>query len=219
MDPDLKETSGVAALVGEFYAERNREYPLRRGETWVGRAAEATLRIPDSSVAPRHARILDRGGAEPLQVVAEAAPVRAGGVLLSPGERRVLEDGDRVRVADFGFRYRADITERNRGRVIVTRGVHRGKRFRLTGPVVPVGRAPDNELQFPDRFVSRRHCELRRRSDGWWVRDLESTNGTWVEKSAAPGWRPVGPDEEVGLGWSGFRILDAREEAGERVAL
>src|SRR5258708_16997873 len=45
---------------------------------------------------------------------------------------------------------------------------------------VRVGKAPDNDLVLPDDTVSRHHCELERRGDCVFVKDLGSTNGTRI---------------------------------------
>src|SRR5262249_2118823 len=42
------------------------------------------------------------------------------------------------------------------------------------------GRLGTLEIVLDDGSVSRRHAEVRRTETGWWVRDLESTNGTYV---------------------------------------
>jgi hypothetical protein len=51
------------------------------------------------------------------------------------------------------------------------------------GPWV-IGRSPRCRLTIDADTVSRAHAELRRTDTGWEVRDLGSTNGTWVN-----GWR------------------------------
>ena len=43
-----------------------------------------------------------------------------------------------------------------------------------------VGRSPDNALILDDNFTSSRHAEIVRDHNGWTVRDLASTNGTFV---------------------------------------
>src|SRR6266436_3629543 len=48
---------------------------------------------------------------------------------------------------------------------------------------IKVGKAPDNDLVLPDDTVSRHHCELERRADVVWVKDLGSTNGTRIAGS------------------------------------
>ncbi len=48
---------------------------------------------------------------------------------------------------------------------------------------VRVGKAADNDLVLPDDTVSRHHCELERRGDCVFVKDLGSTNGTRIAGS------------------------------------
>jgi pSer/pThr/pTyr-binding forkhead associated (FHA) protein len=61
-----------------------------------------------------------------------------------------------------------------------------------TLPVL-MGRGPDAEIQVPDRFASRRHCEISVRDGTLFVRDLGSSNGCLVngrftnESSLRPG--------------------------------
>src|SRR5262249_62254773 len=43
-----------------------------------------------------------------------------------------------------------------------------------------IGRAPGVEVSVPDTGLSRHHAEVILSDDGWVVRDLGSTNGTFV---------------------------------------
>jgi hypothetical protein len=43
-----------------------------------------------------------------------------------------------------------------------------------------VGRDLDNEVVLNDATVSARHAVVLRRDGSWWVEDLGSTNGTWL---------------------------------------
>jgi putative nucleotidyltransferase with HDIG domain len=46
--------------------------------------------------------------------------------------------------------------------------------------ILRAGRLGSLEIALDDSSVSRRHAEVRSGDDGWYVRDLESTNGTYV---------------------------------------
>jgi DNA-binding NtrC family response regulator len=48
-------------------------------------------------------------------------------------------------------------------------------------PVVRLGARPENEVVIDDETVSRLHCEIRADDAGFRLRDLGSTNGTFVE--------------------------------------
>ncbi|MEY3144099.1 MAG: Flp pilus assembly complex ATPase component TadA [Planctomycetota bacterium] len=52
------------------------------------------------------------------------------------------------------------------------------RRIEFGGDPISVGRHPDNQIQFNDDGLSRKHCVFERRPDGWWVTDLGSRNGT-----------------------------------------
>jgi 3-oxosteroid 1-dehydrogenase len=52
------------------------------------------------------------------------------------------------------------------------------RRIEFGGEPISVGRHPDNEIQYNDDGLSRKHCLFERRPDGWWIQDLGSRNGT-----------------------------------------
>jgi cell division protein FtsB len=51
----------------------------------------------------------------------------------------------------------------------------------LTGTRITVGRLPENTIQIVDRIVSSTHAELVLEGDHYHLRDLDSTNGTFVD--------------------------------------
>jgi transcriptional regulator with GAF, ATPase, and Fis domain len=66
--------------------------------------------------------------------------------------------------------------------LLVLSGNASGQTFTVATKV-RIGKAPDNDLVLPDDTVSRHHCELERRADCIWVKDLGSTNGTRIAGS------------------------------------
>ena len=55
-----------------------------------------------------------------------------------------------------------------------------GRTFAIGEHALAIGRSPDVEFVINDSNVSRRHAELWRTSEGVAIRDLQSTNGTFV---------------------------------------
>ena len=65
---------------------------------------------------------------------------------------------------------------------------------------VVLGRHRTCDRLFPDDTVSRRHAELRRHAIGWTLRDLGSTNGTWLNGVRISGEVRVVDGDEIRLG-------------------
>ena len=63
-----------------------------------------------------------------------------------------------------------------------------------------MGRAPECELALDDTFVSQQHARLFAKNGSWYVEDLGSTNGTFVndQRLAAPAM--VQPGDRVRVG-------------------
>ena len=57
------------------------------------------------------------------------------------------------------------------------------KDFPVINPVTVIGRGENCDLRVPLLSVSRRHCELRVQGQGLKVKDLASSNGTYVNNS------------------------------------
>ncbi len=55
-----------------------------------------------------------------------------------------------------------------------------GKRHVLGDEPLTVGRGQENRLVLDNDSVSRRHCRIEKRNSSWYVVDLDSTNGTYV---------------------------------------
>ena len=76
----------------------------------------------------------------------------------------------------------------------------------LARPLTLIGRNADCDVHLVSSRVSRRHCCLALDGDGVVVRDLGSTNGTWV------GGRRVEegllrPGDELGIAHLRFRLV------------
>jgi DNA-binding NtrC family response regulator len=94
--------------------------------------------------------------------------------------------------------------------LVVVDGPGRGATASVSTGGARVGAAPGNDLTIADPTVSRVHCELTQRGDTLVLRDLGSTNGTWVEGVRLRDG-DVPPGAIVRVGSSAFRV-DVGEE-------
>ena len=84
--------------------------------------------------------------------------------------------------------------------LLVTDGALRGRSFPLgTSPTI-LGRAPTSTLVLEDDFASSRHARVYQDDGRWWVEDLGSTNGTFVDGERITGPTELTPGRQVRIG-------------------
>jgi pSer/pThr/pTyr-binding forkhead associated (FHA) protein len=66
--------------------------------------------------------------------------------------------------------------------LVVKRGPRAGTRFLLAGDLTTAGRHPESDIFLDDITVSRRHVEIHRTGLAFRIMDMNSLNGTYVNK-------------------------------------
>ncbi|NIH86237.1 FHA domain-containing protein FhaB/FipA [Amycolatopsis granulosa] len=84
--------------------------------------------------------------------------------------------------------------------MLVTHGALAGTRIALDGRPITIGRADDSTLVLDDDYASTRHARLSLRGADWYVEDLGSTNGTYLDRAkvTAPLRVPLGVPIRIG---------------------
>jgi pSer/pThr/pTyr-binding forkhead associated (FHA) protein len=85
--------------------------------------------------------------------------------------------------------------------------------FRLDHPLTLVGRYRTCEVCLDSSRVSRRHCCLAFGDCGVFVRDLGSTNGTWINGRRVEGGR-LRPGDILGIAHLHFRLIFPDQSQG-----
>jgi response regulator RpfG family c-di-GMP phosphodiesterase/pSer/pThr/pTyr-binding forkhead associated (FHA) protein len=67
------------------------------------------------------------------------------------------------------------------GKVLILEGAHKGQEYAIDQRLT-IGRNRDNHIQIPHMRTSRFHAEIEAREDGLWIKDLNSTSGTFVNE-------------------------------------
>ena len=85
-------------------------------------------------------------------------------------------------------------------RLVVTEGSLSGTVVPLGATPITIGRAPDSTLVLDDDYASTNHCRIYAAGGEWVVEDLQSTNGTWLDRTriTRPTVLPLGVPLRVG---------------------
>jgi FHA domain len=90
-------------------------------------------------------------------------------------------------------------------------GLDPDERFDLFGGL-SIGRSPEADVRIEDRFASQLHARLYSRDSAYFVEDLGSTNGTFLNGEMVNGEASLSDLDEIRIGDTEFRFeLDVPE--------
>lgn len=90
--------------------------------------------------------------------------------------------------------------------VVVSPGERRGAIYPL-GDYNAIGRDPANNVVLAEPAVSARHAIIVRRGKEFWLQDIGSTNGTYVNGRPVTGWVRLRPRDRVTLGGTTLQFM------------
>jgi two-component system, cell cycle response regulator len=77
-------------------------------------------------------------------------------------------------------RFSANLGERNRALLVRVDATDSGQVHPLNSPVFGLGRHPDNAVCIDDQGLSRYHAKITLLGEQYWIEDLKSSNGTYL---------------------------------------
>jgi pSer/pThr/pTyr-binding forkhead associated (FHA) protein len=66
-------------------------------------------------------------------------------------------------------------------KVYIMNGPDKGLMYEVNKSSIHIGRAPENDVQIKDKSVSRVHVKILKRGNKYFITDLESRNGTFID--------------------------------------
>lgn len=73
-------------------------------------------------------------------------------------------------------------------------------------PVTAIGRAQDNHVVIDDAFASSNHAIVAWRDNAWWVEDLNSHNGTYLNDERITKPKLLASGDRIGIGETVLRF-------------
>jgi pSer/pThr/pTyr-binding forkhead associated (FHA) protein len=223
----LAERVSDAALVD---ARTGKRYPLPMRRISIGRDDSCEVIVRGNSVSRRHATIAPVAGGfllrdesangtlvNGIRIVGTYLLANGDVVRVQDEELRVELDasapapivrGDKTTQLDLSHITRGVTEEQARAAAVrpvtatleIVRGPFTGASFQVDRAVCSIGRADDNDIRIHDDTVSLSHATLLRKAGIWFVVDLRSMNGTYVDGSRVSGERELHPGACVRLG-------------------
>lgn len=96
-------------------------------------------------------------------------------------------------------------------------GPNKGRTFRLPANEPQLIGRSSEALPINDDTVSRRHAELTPDGGEWYIRDLSSQNGTYLNGTRITGRRRLHPGDQIRVGGSVFSYGDEEATADESI--
>lgn len=99
------------------------------------------------------------------------------------------------------------------------------KQFDLNKTEITLGRMPDSDIQINDVSVSGRHAVIEMEKSSYldnvqecFIRDLNSTNGTFVNEQRVLDRQRLMNNDVVRVAWNSFKFIDNAESGLESTA-
>jgi len=93
-------------------------------------------------------------------------------------------------------------------RLVVLSEGYTGRTYELTVEKTTIGRVEDNSFSIPDGSMSSHHCEILLKGNEVVVRDLNSTNGTFIGGDQVTETAPLKTGQILRLGQIEMRLED-----------
>ena len=100
--------------------------------------------------------------------------------------------------------------------LLVVAGENAGKLFPLNKPMLLIGRSPNADIRINEKAVSHHHARLQLDNGACTLRDLESTNGTFVNNELIAGSVRLRGGDALGVGSTTFTYLAGTESSSDQ---
>ncbi len=197
----LERPGAAAALVS---LQSGRVVKLAGGKVLVGRSEDAHVVLGGAGVSRRHATLVPEGDGWVLTDESTNGSFVNGARI--EGATR-LHPGDVVAFGEEHFRFgHVDAFSGGAGapaslaRVEIARAGSARRTHVIDRPVCTIGRGAHNDLRVDHESVSPNHATLLLKGETWFLSDLRSATGTWLDGYRVAGERPLVPGAVIRVG-------------------
>jgi nitrite reductase (NADH) large subunit len=209
-----------------------RQVALKTSAINIGRDGQTAIPLDDPTVSYIHAQIVLQGSDPYIRDLGSSNGTHVNDELVTVPH--LLQDGDVLKLGSSLLIFRAGtasgmtlprpisppasedhvaVDEPLAGFLIIRDGPMTGLSFDLNGSSIMIGRDPANNIVLKDQRASWQHAIFIRDGMHWYVKDLGSSNGTWLndERLEPHQSHPIRPTNRLQLGDT---ILEVTAHAG-----
>ncbi len=88
-----------------------------------------------------------------------------------------------------------------------------GETFHTSGDNTLIGRSPGCQIQIEDPAVSKQHARLYTSEGKWFIEDLNSSNGTYLNSHSIQKPKSLKPNDVIRVGTHSFRFFPGPPES------
>jgi serine/threonine-protein kinase len=164
---------------------QGRRLLLTKERMVIGREDDVDFGFHDKKLSREHAELVRRDDAWQVRDLGSRNGTSLNGHRLG-SDAVALRPGDRITLGLVELEFEPEGAA-PASRLRVLDGPLAGREFVLDGRKVVLGRSAEAaEIALDDQAASRQNTELELRNDTWWVRDLDSRNGTDCDGARLP---------------------------------
>jgi DNA-binding NtrC family response regulator len=201
--------------------------PINKNPFRIGRTRLNHLPIQGKRIPRHQCEIIEEGGVFSLRDLSGKGTVVNG----KKAKKAELNDNAVIKIGRYKLRIQ-DIPEESAGKKTVMLGdtdikgskISKGLVMALSGVVagkpvevmlnefgLRIGSGPENDLVIDDPFVSKSHSRIHLENREFWIVDLESTNGTFVDGKRTKE-TTIWPGMVIGVGKVKLRVIDVKKD-------
>ena len=170
-------------LIYEFEGKKV-EVPLTNRPVSLGRSDEADHPLPTKTASRIHAQVFPRERAWWVEDLGSSNGTLVNGNKIA--KPMPLVSGDEITVGDVKLTFEGEAPQlKGPPDHLIARIVYQGDKSKpaveaLIRDRITIGRKPDNSLQIENKAISGNHCEIINKQGAYFLRDLGSSNGTYI---------------------------------------
>lgn len=208
------------------------EISFDQGSYTIGRVDGNDVVLPSNSVSRTHARIFVSNNKCYIDDLGSANGVFVNGNQIR--ERTEINNGSKIRIGEYTLylEYKDQSESAGTQDVLKTQIVSQGQagykivriadkfageEFMLTDAANTIGRTEDNYILLSDQSISRNHANITILGNTFSVKDLGSSNGTFVNGKRVNGDTAIQPGDQIRFGNVSFVFVPATQQVDPRI--